>query len=506
MARFETYAQAEAFLLSFVNYEAAGKWPVYNTTNFDLERFAGLLERLGAPHRRPGLIHVAGTKGKGSVCALLGAILQAAGIKTGVYTSPHLVSFRERIRINGEEISPKCFAQLAGTISEQFGATPPASPGDNNFRTTFEILTAMGLKHFADEDCQAAVIETGLGGRLDATNVVAPELTIITALGLDHQHILGPTLADIAREKGGIIKPGAPCVLAEQTETAEREATPVILAIARERAAPVIRPCEVVHAEAVGMKPHGSLIKACRPRVSEKEARAPDLGQIHLALPGEHQIRNFQTALAAVEMLLAKGWYIPDYAIYAGAAKVRMAGRFEVAGSEPLFILDAAHCPLSMRATVAAVNRFWPERDAIVLVSALSDKNVRETLAELRALNPPSGLTHSGAPGGPPWLIVFAAPSPRACRADVIAAFAKELGLPCETAASPRDAMRTALRLAKKDSSADRALILATGSFYSVEPLRQAYNELLGAERVKDPKDVRDPRDRRDNQDVEDAG
>ena len=188
--------------MGFVNYEAASKWPRYNTRNFDLERFSALLDRLGAPHRRPGLIHVAGTKGKGSTCALLGAILSAAGIKTGVYASPHITSFCERIRIDGRNISEESFARLAAraaaalhpsAASGATGAIDPAGP-ERNYRTTFELLTAMALTHFASENCGAAVIETGLGGRLDATNVIAPALTIITALGLDHQHVLGPKI------------------------------------------------------------------------------------------------------------------------------------------------------------------------------------------------------------------------------------------------------------------------------------------------------------------------
>ena len=452
--RFRTYQEAEAFLLSFVNYEAAKKWPEYNTTNFDLERFAALLDRLGAPHRRPGLIHVAGTKGKGSTCALLASILTAAGCTTGLYTSPHLKGFYERIRIDRAMISDEEFAAVAGLITEQMAddlaATAP--PAGQTYRTTFEVLTAMAFRYFADENCSAAVIETGLGGRLDATNVLAPELTIITALGLDHQHILGPTLAHIAREKGGIIKPGVPCVVADQTEAAEAEAVPVLLQIAEERGAPIIRPSDMGAVKAFETTAQGS-------RVVWTPRRRLDGGvAANLPLLGAHQVANLHTVLAAVEALREKDWPIGVRAVREGVEDVRLAGRLEVAGTAPLFVVDAAHCPMSMRATVEAVGQLWPGLDVTVLYSCLSDKNARDILAELAKL---TSLKR---------LIVFPAPSPRACPPEIIAAICQELGLPCSIEGAVEAAMTHALRETPYD-----ALLLATGSFYSIEPLRRAY-------------------------------
>lgn len=448
---FRDYREAEAFLLDFVNYEAGTKWPTYDTHNLDIERFEGLLTRIGSPHRRPRIIHVAGTKGKGSTCAMLASIFSACGLKTGLYTSPHFVSFRERVRIDGEMIAEDDFVRLVGAIASEADASP--DPGANNYRTTFEILTAVALKHFAEQECDAVVVETGLGGRLDATNVVFSELTIITALGLDHQHILGDTLADIAREKAGIVKPGIPCVLSAQTPASERAAAPVVEAICAERGSRLVR-----SGWGSGLTVSDSSDIGMRLIWSSEMTEGREVG-LSAPIVGVHQVNNLRAALTAVELLSGIGWPLRTEGVRKGLSNLSLFARCEVVGLEPLFVLDAAHCPMSMRATTLAVTSQWPDRDVLVCYSCLSDKNTRETLAELAKIPRLRGL------------FVFPAPSPRAMEADEIARL-WEGSAPVHLASSPEVALSQALAEASRD-----ALVLATGSFYSADRLRNAYNK-----------------------------
>ena len=451
---FATCQEAEAFLLGFVNYEVAGRWPRYDTTHFDIARFSRLLDGLGAPHRRPGLIHVAGTKGKGSTCALLASILSAAGLRTGLYTSPHLESFCERIAIDGRPIAEDAFARLAGRIHDAWPQAAAAGADGGGFRTTFEILTAMALVAFADARCDAAVIETGLGGRLDATNVVTPALTIITALGLDHQHILGPTLADIAREKGGVIKAGVPCIVACQTAPACAEGLPVLEALARQAGAPLlpVQPAD---------RP---LLRSASPAGSQVEWRPdPAAAPIALDLPfaGNCQIDNLASALAAVAALRRQRWAIPDAAVAEGVRAARLAGRFEVICDAPPLILDGAHCALSIAGAIETATTLWPDHRFRLLFSSLSDKNV-DQIAALLAQAPRLEQT-----------ILFPPPSPRACPAAIIGEAFARAGV---AAVAAPDA-RSALALALQDLD-DQTVVLATGSFYSVAPLRRAFAAL----------------------------
>lgn len=219
------YTEALAYLYSLTNYE---RTPTDNyVATLKLDRIRELLARLGNPHERYRTIHVAGTKGKGSTCAFIASCLRQLGLRVGLYTSPHLNSFRERIRVNDQLIEPETVAALAQQIKEAARDLPDI--------TTFEATTAMGFLHFSNQNVDWAVIEVGLGGRLDATNVITPQVSVITSISYDHQHLLGDTLTSIATEKAGIIKSGVPVV----TQSQVAEAMAVIERAARERSAPL---------------------------------------------------------------------------------------------------------------------------------------------------------------------------------------------------------------------------------------------------------------------------
>lgn len=282
-----------------------------------LENIRALLERLGHPERAFASVHVAGTNGKGSVCACLAGILTRSGIRTGLYTSPHLHSFTERIRVDGLSIGE---AEV-GALTSEIRAAAPDVPA-----TFFEFTTALALLHFRKQGAQTAVLETGMGGRLDATNAVTPRVAVITPVCLDHSEHLGESLAAIAAEKGGIIKPGVPVVIGRQAP----EALDVLLAIARERRAPVHLAGEDFSGDSDGA---GFSFRGL----------GLDLPGLRPALPGRHQHGNLSLALAAAALLRRQGTDIPEAALYAGVAGARWPGRLEWWKGGREILLDGAH-------------------------------------------------------------------------------------------------------------------------------------------------------------------
>ncbi len=288
-----------------------------------LESTLDMLHRLGDPHLAYPVIHVAGTKGKGSTCALITQGLIEAGLKTGLYISPHLEDFRERMQVNRELIAPE---ELADLVS----ATAPFAEQVKGLNK-FEFITALAFQHFARQQVDVAVIETGLGGRLDATNVVHPILSVITNISIDHVQLLGDTLAEIAGEKAGIIKPGVPVVCAPQ----EPEALAVFEQVAADRGCPLVvvghdRTFEALHLDITG----GRL----RYRGADGQPEEYTVG-----LPGRFQIENAAVALAALEEARRAGLPVTAAAMAAGLARVRWPGRMEVLGGRPLIIVDSAH-------------------------------------------------------------------------------------------------------------------------------------------------------------------
>lgn len=332
----------------------------------ELDRMRAACARRGDPERGLRVVHVAGTNGKGSVCAMLESVLRAAGLRTGLYTSPHLHSFRERVRIAGEPIARDEVARRVSEVRAMLEA--PGAP----LLTFFEVTTLVALEAFRDAGCDVVVLEVGLGGRLDATNVIeAPLATAITSIALDHQQYLGETIATIAGEKAGIAKPGVPLVVGRVDAEAE--------AVIAERAGSV-----------------GARIVRAEPAAEG-------------ALPGAFQRENLGVVRALIDVLRARGLAVPEDAVRAGLAEVRWPGRLEAIDGAPAVLVDAAHNPDGCRALAAHLASLPGAPASRVLVfGAMADKPWREMLAILRP--------HVGA------VVAVAPPMPRAERAEVIAA------------------------------------------------------------------------------------
>lgn len=321
-----------------------------------------LLARLGDPQQRFQAIHVAGTNGKGSVCAYLDAILREQGIRTGLFTSPYLERFTERIRIDGKEMEEQAFAQVCSRVR----AAAEAMVADGMTHPTFfELVTACGFLAFAEAGVQVAVVETGLGGRLDATNVLLPSLTVITAIGLDHTKVLGETVEEIAREKAGIIKPGVPVVIYPQPFD---EAYVELLCAARDREAPVyaVRDAAIL-VESSGLEGQ---------RFS-MNFQGMELGRFEIALLGRYQVLNCATAILASLVFSQQGTFTLSLeAIRKGVCQTRWPGRLEVVSRAPLVMLDGAHNPQGAGQLAETLDAITPNHDAVLVVGAVRTKDV----------------------------------------------------------------------------------------------------------------------------------
>jgi dihydrofolate synthase/folylpolyglutamate synthase len=327
------YSRSLQYVLSFADYERASSSRV-KYRDFNLQRVRELLRRLGNPQMAYPSVHIAGTKGKGSTVAMVASILAAAGYKAGQYTSPHLHSMRERIAVNGEPISEQDFAQRVvemRQVLDAVNADPVLGP-----ITTFEVMTVMAFLHFRRAGCNIAVVEVGLGGRLDATNVLMPKVCAITNISLDHTEVLGDTLVKIAEEKAGIIKPGVPVVVSAQ----QPEALAAIARIAQANNAPLVNAGRDVTVELVKRDIEGQDIRITTPRQTY---------EVRLPLLGDFQRENAATAVAICETLTGLGAQIKPEAFARGLARVKWPARVEIIARAPLVIVDGAHNPYSVR-------------------------------------------------------------------------------------------------------------------------------------------------------------
>ncbi len=399
---------------------------------FRLEPIRRLLEELGNPHRRYAVVHIAGTKGKGSTAAMAEAILRAAGYRTGLYTSPHLHTMRERIRIQGELI-PRA------TVIHLFERLRPRIEQDPEL-TVFDILTAMGFLAFAEAGVEIAVVEVGLGGRLDSTNVVSPAVCLITALSLDHTEILGPTLAHIAFEKAGILKPGVPAVTAPQAE----EAMQVLRQVAVARGTPLAS-LEDWRYGPVEVTPTGQHGEICTPDGTRWFLRLPLLGR--------HQWENAALAVAASLRLREQGWTIPNEAIRHGLEQVQWPGRFEILREDPPLVLDGAHNEASAVRLAETVSEVFPGSRWQLVFGVSADKNPAAILTPLRPLVETAWITRSR--------------HPRAADPQGLSEATKALGLPTR--------IRGEVAQALEDALAAGGPVLVTGSLFVVAEAREAW-------------------------------
>ena len=409
------------------------------------ERFLALLERLGHPQERLRVIHVAGTKGKGSTTAMTAAILQAAGYRAGQYLSPFVYDVRERIQINGQMIPQEDFARLVTNIEPHVRALEQTDLGPT---TEFELKTAIGLCWFAEQAVDYAVLEVGLGGRLDATNVISrPLVTVITNIGLDHTELLGDTHALIAREKAGIVKPGVPCVTGVPQGS---EAWDVIAEVCRTQGAPL-----------TAVTPEDFSVTG--ERLTVRTSRRT-LADVSLRLRGAFQHINAAVAVAALDVISPAALPpLPDAAMRRGLEEAYVPGRLEKIADRPTVLVDVGHNALAAEALAAALrDDFGPGRRLILIVGLSRQHQPDPFLEPLAALHP--------------RVLIATQPSFRPLDAAEVAVSARRCDIPkVEAVPEVREAVRRALALAGPDD-----LICLTGSFYTVGDVPPAlWSELL---------------------------
>ena len=410
---------------------------------FTLERMVWLMAALGQPQQRYASLHVAGTNGKGSVSALCAAALQAAGYRVGAFTSPHLHGALEGITLGGKVVPPAeleaSFESLRPHLDRQTGWTQ------------FEVVTALAFHHFARMGVEAAVIEVGLGGRLDATNVLTPLVSVITPIDYDHLNILGSTLEQIAAEKAGIIKPGVPVVFAPQLP----QVSAVIREVAKRQKAPIIEVGKdyLYRAQTYDLSAQDFQVwPAARPE--EKTA-------LRIALLGRHQIANAATAYAALQTARGQGLALDEEAIRRGFAAARWPGRFEILQNEPALVIDAAHSPHAARALRQALDDYFPGRPVILVLGVSGDKDLSGIVAPLR-------------PRITKWVATQSA-HPRAMLAEELQRSLAALGLAADAQPDAATALRGAL------GAADRgAMVLVAGSVFLVEQVREGIRTEIG--------------------------
>jgi len=417
------YNLALDYLYSFVDYSLK-KSSELAKADFNLGRMFELMELLGDPQERYPIIHVAGTKGKGSTSALMASALQAAGYKTGLYTSPHLEDYVERIQVNGVPISHEELVELVEQVKSAVVKVP--------MLTTFEITTAIGFLYFAQQAVDTAVIEVGLGGRLDATNIIMPQVSVITSLSYDHTAVLGNTLAQIAGEKAGIIKPGVPVVSSPQKE----EALQVLERIADERQAPLTLVGRDVTFESLSHSLDGQSLRIT--------AHGQESLLVDIPLLGTYQVENAATAYTALKTCNLE---IPDKAIQKGFSDVKWPARFQIVCREPPVIFDSAHNMDSAYKLRQALDDYLPGRPVILIFGASEDKDVPGMFA---AWKPRLQM-----------IIATRADHPRALEPERILEQARQAGVPCEAASSVTSALERALELVGEQS-----IILSAGSIF----------------------------------------
>ncbi len=433
---FQTYQKAIEYLFDRTDYEKA-EIVRYNVTTFSLERMENLLSLLGNPHLKFPTVHIAGTKGKGSTATMLARMLEANGYKVGLYTSPHLLNIQERIAVNSEMVSED---EIRDLINRAYAAIEKMSKTDAP--TFFEIFTALAFMHFVDKAVDIAVIETGLGGRLDSTNVIQPQVVGITSLSIDHMMQLGDTIDKIAMEKAGVIKKGVPVITVQQD--------PVAMSVLKAQALSLKADLIVTGSDIdfshrfETSREHGPHTRICLTTPTSK------FEHLRVPLHGKHQAINCGLALAMLDKLRSLGYNIDNEKASAGLDKVYMPGRMEMICEDPKIMIDAAHNAASIRALIHAIGQNIPYDSMIVIFGCNSDKDIVGMLKELQY--------------GADKVIFTRSNSPKAVSPSDLADMYTEIcGKMCQYAPSLGQALQIANSAVSRED-----LICITGSFYLI--------------------------------------
>lgn len=444
------YQETLDYLYSFVDYSLVRNLR-YSPEKFDLSRMFDFVEALGNPQAQYPIIHVAGTKGKGSVAALCASALRSAGYKVGLYTSPHLIDFNERMQVNERPIAHEELIQLVEENKGIIESIPEL--------TTFEITTGLTFLYFKEQGVEVAVIEVGLGGRLDPTNVTDPLVCVITSISYDHTKILGETLSEIAAEKAGIIKPQVPVVVAPQKDEARLR----IEEIAQERNARVTRVGEDYLFAPLSKSMEGQTFMGWRPEQQERvnaliESGGDDVPEderLFIPLLGHHQVENAATAYATLQVVREEGLEIDEAAIRSGFRDVFWPGRFEILQRKPTVILDSAHNRDSALKLRLTLDDHFPGRRVVLVFGASEDKDIHGMFTELL----------------PRVDQVIATKSfhPRALEPDIVVDLARQFGRPAKAIPTVEGALDEAIHRAQ----ALDAVVLVTGSIFVVAGVRE---------------------------------
>ncbi len=439
--RIETREQAIDFLFGRINYERVDA-EAYSTSDFKLDRMRQLLELMGNPHERIPAVHVAGTKGKGSTCSMLASILQASGYRCGLYVSPHITEFEERFAVGGIHPTSLELVELVNRLLP-IVARMDNLPGRMQ-PTYFELATALAWQYFVDKKVDIAVLEVGLGGRLDSTNLCCPVVTVITNISRDHTHVLGSTVHQIAYEKAGIVKTGIPMI----SGVTHADALEMIEQTCLARNSP--------------FKLLGRDFQLVERRIDDRGNSEIDATtttanwcRMPVVLRGPHQASNATIALAVVDELRQLNWRIPEESVRHGLERVEWPARVEVVSHQPTVVIDAAHNWESARALVAALNEIPTTGKRILVFAATKDKDVAGILRQL-------------LPEFDTLILTRYLDNPRGVSLGELSAIVESITTrPAHLAADPVSAWQLARRLASPDDS-----IVVTGSFFLVAELR----------------------------------
>lgn len=440
-----TFPNAVRYLLDRADHERM-RVVRYDENTFKLDRMRRLMDGLGNPHEQVKMVHVGGTVGKGATAAMIASILQGCGYGVGMYTSPHVTDIRERITINGQMIGRSEFTELMrqiAAVAEKLDFQP----------TFFELMTALAFKHFAEQAVDVAVIEVGLGGRLDSTNIIKPEVSVVTQIDYDHTHILGRTLDKIAREKAGIFKPGVPAITCEQPRDAE-----AALKLAAEEIGANLRIInkDIEFSFRFGASDElGPHTRVCLITETSQFMHLP------VPLPGEHQAINCAMALAAVDALKGCGFNIPEAQLHEGLAKTSLPGRMELVWNRPRILVDGAHNAAAVGALMRCVGAHVPYDSMVCIFGCCEDKDIPAMLEKV-------------ALGGDKVIFTRAKGNPRAADPDELyREFAEQSGKMSQVARTLPEALDLASRAVGRDD-----LICITGSFYLVGETKKYLAEL----------------------------